>query len=146
MTKAFHTEKHILKYLGLSFDPAADYSANTKLLIADLIRYRGQGPAVIAVDDVIKLVKRRIRNPNHRPVGFDLVQQEAFLVWLKDLRQQLGPKVTKPKPKPLSKGLRVEARKRKAERRAQVRARSNPGYLTRESHAYDPKPRPEAVT
>ena len=92
------------------------------------------------------LVRKRIRDPNLRPVDFDLGQQEAFLVWLKDLRQQLGPKVTKPKPKKLSKGLRVEARKRKAERRVQVRARSNPGYLTRESHAHDPKPGSETVT
>jgi hypothetical protein len=60
MTYAHQCEKHLLYYLGLSFDPDRDYAIETDHLIADLIRYRGRSGAIKAIKAVIGLVSRRI--------------------------------------------------------------------------------------
>jgi len=83
-------EAHILNYLGQRFDPNADYTANTKHLIADLIHYRGPVGALRTVNSARKLVLKRIHNHIPRPERYDPHQEWAYFRWLKALKHSLS--------------------------------------------------------
>jgi hypothetical protein len=98
MTCANHSEKHLLYYLGLSFDPDRDYAIETDHLIGDLIRYRGRSGAIKAIKAVIGLVSRRVIHGH--PDRVEAHRQRAFLAWLRTVRERLNDRaaVTAPTP------------------------------------------------
>ncbi len=88
MTCASHYEKHLLYYLGLSFDPDRDYAIETNHLIGDLIRYRGRSAAIKAIKAVIGLVSRRVVHGH--PDRVEGHRQRAYLAWLRTVRERLN--------------------------------------------------------
>ncbi len=98
MSSAFQNEVQILHYLGLSFDPKADYTEQADHLIKDWLRYKGQVGALNAINSVIKLVLGRIHDPKLRPLRYDHKQQCAFHDWLRSVRDRFGPNLKLMKP------------------------------------------------
>lgn len=98
MTCAHQYEKHLLYYVGLSFDPDRDYAIETDHLIGDLIRYRGRSGAIKAIKVVIELVSRRVIHGH--PNRVEAHRQQAFLAWLRTVRQRLNDRATTTAPKP----------------------------------------------
>lgn len=97
MTYARLCEKHVLYYLGLSFDPDRDYAVETAELIADLIRYRGRLGASKAIRAVIGLVSRRVIHGHPDPVEGH--RQRAYLAWLRTVRERLNDRAAVIAPK-----------------------------------------------
>jgi recombinational DNA repair protein (RecF pathway) len=99
MTYASHYEKHLLYYLGLSFDLDRDYVIETDALLSDLIRYRGRSGALKTIKAVIALVSRRVIHGH--PDRVEAHRQQAYLAWLRTVRQRLNDRATRaPKASP----------------------------------------------
>ena len=132
MNTGLANETHFLSYIGMWFDPKANYTQQTENLINDLIHYRGKEGATKATNTVIKLVRNRLANPKP-PKGLDLEQQRAFLRWLLKIQKTLNP----------SQSSNTKRRSRKAEKQAmsyrqrdKQRHRNKIGLLKRECQIY----------
>lgn len=93
----YRYEKHLLYYVGLSFDPDRDYAIETDHLISDLIRYRGRSGASKTIKAVIGLVSRRVIHGHTDRV--EAHRQRAYLAWLRTVRQRLNDRAAVPAPK-----------------------------------------------